>query len=249
MTQLSRVGLTLILIVVAAIISRWQKVDLEKQILVATARAFIQLTAIGYVLDLIFASDHPFFILLIMGVMTTIGGFTSGKRGEGVPQATTVALAAITFGGLTTLGVLVLFGIFEFTSQEIIPIGGMVIGNAMNVCSLVMRRLRDEVKAHYVEIEAALALGATARQAIAPHLKKALHSGMIPIIDSTKTVGLIQLPGAMTGMILAGASPLEAVQLQIIVMYMLTGTAAFTGLATVFLTYRQFFNRNHQLQI
>jgi putative ABC transport system permease protein len=75
----------------------------------------------------------------------------------------------------------------------------------------------------------------------------ALQSGMMPIIDSTKTVGLIQLPGAMTGMILAGALPLEAVQLQMIVMYMLIGAAAFTGLGAAFFSYRQFFNKTHQL--
>ena len=99
------------------------------------------------------------------------------------------------------------------------------------------------------QMEAALALGANGRQAANPYLRTALHSGMTPIVDSTKTVGLIQLPGAMTGMILAGASPLEAVQLQIIVMYMLIGAAAFTGLATVWLTFQQFFTANHQLVI
>jgi putative ABC transport system permease protein len=117
----------------------------------------------------------------------------------------------------------------------------------MNVCSLVMRRIRDEVNGRRLEIETALALGATRRQAADPYLRMALHSGMVPIIDSTKTVGLIQLPGAMTGMILAGASPLEAVQLQMIVMYMLIGAAAFSGLSAAFLSYRQFFTEAHQL--
>ncbi|MBV7336686.1 ABC transporter permease [Chloroflexi bacterium TSY] len=123
----------------------------------------------------------------------------------------------------------------------------MVIGNSMTVCSLVMGRLRDEVNARRAEIEASLALGATSRQAAMPHLRRALENGMTPIVDNTKTVGIIQLPGAMTGMILAGASPLEAVQLQLIVMYMLIGAAAFTGLAATFLIYRQFFTSRHQL--
>jgi putative ABC transport system permease protein len=158
-----------------------------------------------------------------------------------------VALLSISIGAALTLGLLVSLQVFSFTAQQIIPIAGMVIGNSMNVCSLVMRRIRDEVNGRQLEIETALALGATQRQAADPYLKTALHSGMVPIVDSTKTVGLIQLPGAMTGMILAGASPLEAVQLQMIVMYMLIGAAAFTGLAATFLTYRQFFTRSHQL--
>lgn len=246
-SQWPRVGAALALVLGAALISRWQGVGLERPMLVATARAFIQLTAIGYALDLIFAAGQPRFILLIIGIMVTIAGFTAGRRGRGVPRARRVALSSIALGAALTLGLLVGLGIFRFTPQEAIPIAGMVVGNSMNVCSLVMGRLRDEIDARRNEIEAALALGATGRQAVAPHLRRALQSGMTPIVDNTKTVGLIQLPGAMTGMILAGASPLEAVQIQIIVMYMLIGAAGFTGLAAALLTYRQFLTGRHQL--
>jgi putative ABC transport system permease protein len=117
----------------------------------------------------------------------------------------------------------------------------------MTVTALVMNRLRNDVKLQRPQIEAALALGATSRQAARGQLRRALATGMMPIIDNTKTVGLISLPGAMTGMILGGASPLEAVQLQIVVMYMLVGAAALSGLTAVFLTHPQFFTRAHQL--
>ena len=90
-------------------------------------------------------------------------------------------------------------------------------------------------------------MGATQRQAAAAQLRRALTTGLTPIVENTKTVGLISLPGAMTGMILSGASPLEAVQLGIIVMYILGGEAAFSGLTATFLTYRQFFTRADQL--
>jgi putative ABC transport system permease protein len=249
MSQGGRVLASLALVILAALISRWQTLDLEKQMVVAIIRAFIQLTLIGYALNFIFDLDTPWAILLIMSVMITIAGYTSGNRGQGVPQAKGVATFSIGLGAALTLGLLVGLGVFKFTAQQIIPISGMVIGNSMNVCSLVMRRVRDEVNGRRLEIETMLALGATRRQAADPYLKTALQSGMMPIIDSTKTVGLIQLPGAMTGMILAGASPLEAVQLQMIVMYMLIGTAAFTGLSAAFLSYRQFFNSLHQLVV
>ncbi len=244
---LFRIVAAFVLVLAAALVSRWQTLDLEKQIITASVRAFLQLIAIGYALTFVFEADNPFAILLILAIMTTIAGYTAGQRGDGVRHSGYVALAAISFGSILTLGSLVLFGIFNFTAQQIIPIAGMVIGNSMNVCSLVMGRVRDEVNGRSGEIEAALALGANGRQAARPHLRAALHSGMTPIVDSTKTVGLIQLPGAMTGMILAGISPLEAVQLQIIVMYMLIGAASFTGLATVWLSYRQFFTPHHQL--
>jgi putative ABC transport system permease protein len=246
--SLPRILAALALVALAAIISRWQALDLEKHILTASVRAFIQLIAIGFALDFIFNADNPAAILLILAIMTSIAGYTAGKRGRGVPHSGKVALAAISFGATLTLGLLVTLGIFDFKAQQIIPIAGMVIGNSMNVCSLVMGRVRDEVNGRAPQIEAALALGATGRQAANPYLRTALHSGMTPIVDSTKTVGLIQLPGAMTGMILAGASPLEAVQLQIIVMYMLIGAAAFTGLSTVWLSFRQFFTAHHQLE-
>ncbi len=245
--ELSRIFAAFALVLFAALISHWQTLDLEKQILVASVRAFVQLIAIGYALTFIFDADNPAAILLILSVMVLIAGYTAGKRGRGTPNAGRVALLAITIGASLTLGLLVGLGVFEFTAQQIIPIAGMVIGNSMNVCSLVMGRVRDEVNGRSNEIETALALGANGRQAAHPFLRTALHSGMTPIVDSTKTVGLIQLPGAMTGMILAGAAPLEAVQLQIIVMYMLIGAASFTGLATVWLTYRQFFTPTHQL--
>jgi putative ABC transport system permease protein len=247
MNELTRVLASLILVLLAALISRWQSLDLEKQMLVAVVRAFIQLTLIGFALTYIFDVDSPLMILLILSVMTLIAGYTSGGRAAGVPHARQVALLSISIGAALTLGLLVALQVFSFTAQQIIPIAGMVIGNSMNVCSLVMRRIRDEMNGRQLEIETALALGATQRQAADPYLKTALHSGMVPIVDTTKTVGLIQLPGAMTGMILAGAPPLEAVQLQMIVMYMLIGAAAFTGLAATFLTYRQFFTRSHQL--
>lgn len=248
LSGLPRIGATLVLVLLAIAISRFQRVDLEKHILTAVIRAFVQLIAIGYALNLVFDARHPALIILIQAVMIAIAGYTSGRRGRGVPHSYAVAFVSITVGAVLTLGLLVSLGIFNFTARDIIPIGGMVIGNSMNVCSLVMARLRDEISTQKALIEAALALGATHRQAVMPHLRRALQAGMTPVVDTTKTIGLVQLPGAMTGMILAGASPIQAVQLQIIVMYMLIGAAAYTGLVAAYLTYLQLFTPHHQLR-
>jgi len=247
LTELTRIAATLVLVLLAVGISRFQKLDLEKDILIAITRSFIQLVAIGYALTLVFETQHPAWILLIQVIMITVAGFTSGRRGKGIPHARPVALLSIAVGAFLTLGLLVALGIFSFTPNEIIPISGGVIGNSMVACSIVMARTRDEIRTQKATIETALALGATSHQAMLPHLRRALQAGMTPIIDRTKTIGLVSLPGTMTGMILAGASPLEAVQLQIIVMYMLTGATAYTGLVAVYLTYRQFFTSHHQL--
>lgn len=244
---LPRIFGSLALVGLAIAISRWQKVDLEKDMLVAVGRAFIQLIAIGYALDLIFSAQSLFWILLVVVIMVSVAGYTAGRRGQGIPRSKSIAAASVGIGAALTLGLLLVLQVFPFAPRFIIPIGGMIVGNAMTVTGLVMARLRDDLKLQRAQIEAALALGATRQLAARNQLRRALMTGMTPIVDTTKTVGLIALPGAMTGMILAGASPLEAVQLQIIVMYMLIGAGAFSGLTSAYLTYQQFFTKAHQL--
>lgn len=248
MSELLRVLLSAVFVVIAAGVSYWQKAGLERDLAVATVRSFVQLILIGYALELIFNQDNPFFTVAILGVMITIAGFTSGARLKQLPAARWIAVISITVGTIFTLGLLLLLGVFKFVPQDVIPIGGMIVGNSMNVATLVMTRLYDDVRDQRLVIESQLALGATGRQASLNQFRRAVRGAMIPIVDSTKSVGLITLPGAMTGMILAGASPLQAVRLQIIVMYMIVGAATFSGLVAAYLTVRLFFTSEHQLK-
>ena len=244
---IERVLLSIAFILVAAAVSRWQDSDLEKDLVIATFRSFIQLIAIGYVLELVFEFDNPLFTIGILLVMTVTAGRTTARRAKKTPQAQVISLLSIGIGSALTIGLLVVLGVFEFVPKDIIPIGGMIVGNSMTTATLVITRLSGDFHDQRDLIESKLALGATSRQASRTQFQRTIASAMTPIIDTTKTVGLIKLPGAMTGMILAGASPLEAVQLQIIVMYMLVGAATFTGLIAAWLTYRQFFTPVHQL--
>ena len=123
----------------------------------------------------------------------------------------------------------------------------MIITAAMNTTSLVMTRLHDDLASNRREVEARLSLAQTDRQAALPWLRASLRSGMLPSVDSTKVVGLVALPGAMTGMILAGASPVAAVRVQLVVMYMLLGGTAFAALVAANLTIRRLFTPSHQL--
>lgn len=247
LSWMPRIAGALTLVAVAAGISRWQRLDLERNILIAVSRAFMQLVAIGYALDLIFNSENPLWIVLIISVMVLVAGLTAGQRARGIPRSKRIATLAIGSSTATVLATLLVLRVFELQARFIIPIAGMIIGNAMTATGLAMARLRDDMIVQQAQIEASLALGATSRQAINELMRIALRTGMMPIIDKTKTVGLISLPGAMTGMILAGASPLEAVRLQIVVMYMLVGAVAFASLAATFLTYPQCFTSAHQL--
>jgi len=237
----------LALVIFAMLISKWQQVSLEQDMLVAVLRAFVQLIAIGYALEMLFESNSLPLTIGVLSLMVTIAGYTAGKRGQQIPHNQLIATIAIAMAATLTLGTLLILRVFPLELQAIIPIAGMIIGNAMTATGVTMARLRDDLKIHQAQIEAALALGATTEQASRQQLQTALMTGMTPIVDNTKTVGLIALPGAMTGLILAGVSPIEAVQIQIVVMYMLIGAAAFSSLAASFLTYRQFFTKAHQL--
>ncbi|GAB4574512.1 MAG: iron export ABC transporter permease subunit FetB [Anaerolineae bacterium] len=249
LSEFARVGLAMVFVVVAGVVSRWQHADLEKDLFWATVRSFVQLIAIGYVLELVFAQKNPLWTLLILGVMLATAARTTARRAAHMPGAQTIALTSIGIGSALTLGVLLGLGVFRFTPQDVIPIGGMIIGNAMTTAALVMTRLSGDLINERDLIEAMLALSATGRQASLRQFRAALRSAMLPIIDTTKTVGLIKLPGAMTGMILAGATPLEAIRLQLIVMYMLVGANTFTGIIAAYLTYRQFFSADHRLEL
>ena len=124
----------------------------------------------------------------------------------------------------------------------------MVIGNSMTAAAVALNRLADEIRSEAGRIEATLALGATARQAATGLVTRSLRSGMIPLIDSTKTTGVVFFPGTMVGMLLAGASPTAAVRLQLILLWTLLGSTALAALIAVTLAYRNFFTAAHQLR-
>jgi putative ABC transport system permease protein len=138
--------------------------------------------------------------------------------------------------------------VFKAQARYLVPVGGMVIGNAMTAAAVALNRLGDDIADGAAQIEATLALGATANQAARPVLRRSLRSGMIPLIDSTKTTGLIFFPGTMVGMLLAGAAPIDAVRLQLIRLYVLLGSVALAALTAVLLAYRNFFTAAHQLR-
>ncbi len=240
------VGLSLLLVAVAVVVSRARRADLERDIVIATFRSFAQLLAVGFVLDYVFRSQAgltPVVLLVMVGTATV----TSGARGRRVPGAYGIALASVTAATGGTLGVLLALGIVPAVPRAAIPLGSMIISNAMNTTSLVMTRLRDDLASHRREVEARLSLGQPAAEASRAWHRAALRTGTLPIIDQTKVVGLVALPGAMTGMLLAGASPSSAIRLQLVVMYMLLGGNAFAALVAGQLTVRRLFTPHHQL--
>ena len=246
--SLGEVAAALALVAIAAAISFWRRTDLERDIAIATVRSLVQLTAIGFAIELIFEADTIWLVLALLAVMVLFGALTARSRAKNVPAAFWPLLIGLAIAGSSTLVLVVALGIFEATPRYLVPVGGMVIGNAMTSSAVALNRLGDEVAGSRAAIEATLALGATAREAAAPFVRRALRSGTIALIDSTKTTGLIFFPGTMVGMLLAGADPTDAVRLQLILLYALLGGTAIAALVATGLAYRNFFTPAQQLR-
>lgn len=242
------VAASLALVVLAAAISFWRRADLERDIGVATVRSFIQLTAIGYAIELIFEADTLWLVFALLAVMVLFGALTARSRAKRVPGSFWPLLIALAVAGASTLGLVVALGVFEATARYLVPVGGMVIGNAMTASAVALNRLGDEMADSRARIEATLALGASAEEAAKPTVRRALRSGMITLVDSTKTTGLIFFPGTMVGMLLAGADPTDAVRLQLILLYTLLGSVSIAALVATTLAYRNFFTAAEQLR-
>ena len=157
-------------------------------------------------------------------------------------------MAAIFVGCSTSLAILLLLQVFPPNPRYVIPVAGMMVGNSMSVTGVTLKRLTEGMAADINRIETALSLGATPRQALTPFIRSSLSTALSPILDQTKTMGIISLPGAMTGMIMGGASPFEATHLQIIVMNMLIGASSLSSLLAVFMTWPTFFTSAYQVK-
>ena len=245
---LAEVGAALGLVALALAVSAWQRTRLEGDIAIAVLRSFVQLTAIGYVIKIIFDRDELALVIALVLAMAVFGAITARARAPKVPGAFWPLLIALTCAGAATLGLVVALGVFPARPRYLVPVGGMVIGNAMTAAAVALNRLGDDVADARAQIEATLALGATGPQAIQPLVRRSLRSGVIPLIDSTKTTGLIFFPGTMVGMLLAGASPQDAVRLQLILLYVLLGGVSLAALIAVLLAHRAFFTSAHQLR-
>jgi len=246
--SLTEVAATLVLVALAAAVSLWRRAELEQDLGVAVLRSFLQLTAVGYVIQAIFDSDSLWLVAGLLAGMVSFGSFTARGRAKAVPGALGPIALALSAAAVVTLGLVLALGVFDAEPRYLVPVGGMVIGNSMTTAAVALNRLADEVRGQAGLIEATLALGATARDASRGIVTRSLRSGMIPLIDSTKTTGVVFFPGTMVGMLVAGAEPLDAVRLQLILLWALLGSVALAALIAVSLGYRGFFTPAHQLK-
>ncbi|MCM3585237.1 iron export ABC transporter permease subunit FetB [Mesobacillus maritimus] len=246
MTYLS-LSITLIFVLIPLVLSKTLKLGLEKDTMIATVRSIVQLLAIGYVLQFVFDTENYLFIFLMVTLMIVTATLNVRKKGAAIRGITWKVAVTLIFVELLTQGILLGFGITPPTAQYIISISGMVIGNSMVLAILFLNRFTSEVEARGEETELILSLGGTPKQAIHNQLTQAIKASMIPTIESQKTVGLVQLPGMMSGQIIAGASPVQAVQFQLLILFLILTNAAVTSVMLGYLSYPTLFNERMQV--
>ncbi|MFD1170467.1 ABC transporter permease [Oceanobacillus caeni] len=239
--------LALIFVLIPIILSKTLHLDLEKDTIIATVRSIIQLLVVGYVLQFVFASEEFIFIVLMIVLMIGAATQNARKKGASIRGITWKLIITFIFIEILTQAILLGFQITPPTAQYIIPISGMVVGNSMVLAILFLNRFTAEVEARQDETELILSLGGTPKQAIHTPLVTSIKASTIPTIESQKTIGLVQLPGMMSGQIIAGADPVQAVQFQLLVLFLLLTTAIVTSIFLGFLSYPALFNDKMQM--
>lgn len=238
-------SLALGLILIAVGISRWQRLGLVRDFIVGAIRTIVQLVLVGYVLVYIFALDRWYITLAALILMLLVASRAAAGRLKRKPnrQLQWMTGAAMLIGSSFTLiyiATLVVRVRPWHDPRYLIPLFGMIVGSSMNGAAIAIERLTGEMQARAAEIEAYLALGANYRQASAQPLQQALRASLIPTVNGLMVVGIVTLPGMMTGQILAGASPLTAVRYQIVVVFMQAAAVAITT-SIITLWYRKTF--------
>jgi putative ABC transport system permease protein len=247
-----QLGLAMLLVVVLVAISARQALGLERDLLVGTVRTMVQLYLVGLILATVFTAARWYWVLLILAVMAGIATHAAVSRlAKPIPGIYWIAATALTLSTAATLAWVI--GVVVrprpwWEPQYLIPIAGMILGNSMTSAALAGDRLQADLAARRDEVEARLALGFSGREAVQPLVRAALRAAMIPTVNGMMTVGVVQLPGMMTGQILAGASPLVAIRYQIVVVFMLAVATAVGSLLFVRLAVGRYLTPAHQLR-
>jgi putative ABC transport system permease protein len=250
--SVGQLALALLLVAAIVVISIRQGLGLERDLVVGTVRAIVQLYLVGLILAAVFAAAHWYWVLLILGVMTGVATQAAVSRlGKPLPGGAWIAGIALTVSTTATLAYVI--GVVVqvhpwYEPQYIIPIAGMILGNSMTSAAIAGDRLQSDLRARADEVEARLALGFSGREAVQPIIRASLRAAMIPTVNGMMTIGLVQLPGMMTGQILAGSSPLVAIRYQMVVVFMQGAATALGSLIFVRLATSRYLTPAHQLQ-
>lgn len=237
-----------VLLILVIILSVIKKIGIGKEFTIAIFKGGIQLAIIAVFLTFLFGFELWYFLIwLLLVTMILVGGYTSAKRAANMPYAYRVTTPAILGGAVLVLVVLAVSRAMPMEPQFIVPLAGMAFGNCMIICSLSLERLLREAKLSRAAIETALSLGATSKQALEEYGRLSIRASLIPMIDQLKTLGIIFIPGAMAGLLIAGTNPVVAAEYQIIIYLMVISGGLITSLLTYYLSRKRMFSSAEQL--
>jgi UDP-glucose/iron transport system permease protein len=229
-------------------VARKREIHLERDILVALVRGIVQIVAVGSILVLLLRGPQWTSLFVLSGMITAAAA-TSARRARGIPGAFEVSFYSIAFGAGLVILLMTGAGAIDTGITSLIPVGSMLIANAMNTNSLALNRFRSDVQAHVGLIETGLALGAGSKQTVAPYVQSSLQASLIPAIDSLRSLGIVWIPGLMTGMLLSGSKPIYAAIYQFVILSMIFAASGLTSLVSTLLIRSHAFSPAEQLTL
>jgi len=227
-------------------LARTRGIHLERETLIALLRGFVQVVAVGSVILILLQGPIWMGVPVLLAMIVSATAIC-GQRAKGIPGAFRVSLIAILIGSGTVILIMTSFGVIDWTLTSLIPVGSMLIANAMNTNSLALDRFRSEIQSHVGQIEAALALGADPRAIIQPYAQAAVQASLIPRVDTLRSLGIVWIPGIMAGMILSGTDPVYAAVYQFVVIAMIYASAGLTSVVSTLLIRSRIFSQADQL--
>ncbi|HCV8488822.1 TPA: iron export ABC transporter permease subunit FetB [Staphylococcus aureus] len=241
-------GLTALLLVIPIIISYKEGLHIIKDLIVATLRAVVQLIILGFLLHYIFKINDKWLLVLCVFVIIVNASWNTISRSSPVMHHVfLISFVAIFVGTALPLAGTIVTGAIQFTANEVIPIGGMFANNGLIAINLAYQNLDRTFVQDGTNIESKLSLAATPKLASKGAIRESIRLAIVPTIDSVKTYGLVSIPGMMTGLIIGGVPPLQAIKFQLLVVFIHTTATIMSALIATYLSYGQFFNARHQL--
>jgi len=245
-------SLIYLLLIAVLFIMKKCRISQTKLLFVASLRMTVQLTLAGLVLTYIFENPHPLFTVLYLMIMTGFAIFTVLSRNKSINKRFKIIVgASLAATGLSIVSffIMVIVGADLFNPQYTIPISGMIIGNAMTGVSLGLRAFNENIKAMRSRIDALLNIGATPRKILLPFVNQALETALLPTLNSMIGMGIISLPGMMTGQILSGTLPMTAILYQIAIIIAICAVTCLAVFCSLYFGHKTLYNKRQQLMI
>ncbi|MHB1314338.1 MAG: ABC transporter permease [Christensenellales bacterium] len=248
--NLYQFALVYVLLLAVLLIMKKSKISQTKLLVVASLRMTVQLVLAGFILTYIFDNPHPLFTVLYLIAMTVFAVFRVLSKSKSINKKFKVAIAASLSGAgiaIVVFFVGVIVGMNIFNPRYTIPLSGMIIGNAMTGVTLGMKTFTENIKTQRSKIEALLNIGATPKKILLPFVNNALETALLPTMNSMLGMGIISLPGMMTGQILSGTVPTTAILYQIAIIISITTVVCLSVFSSLYFGYRTLYNKQNQI--